>query len=614
MIYAYLSDEAFAVTGTGSVLNYNDVSVTGYAVPTDKIMNYFDTVLKKGSTTEYLVQHGMILDPVYERGDGVKESEYRVNRLIIDSASGVSGGISPTGAMTLHFDKAKVVDSKDSAFLNSITITPQEESVEATRKAKTDRRAQLFNIIEAIYMAHKVPSSGSAPLTKDELEDTVFGSAPNTTYRGYVPGSLKLSATVTKAVYRYAYANGSRIDIDNAPAHDYYDHFEFKFNYGDSDETVVTIKVWLNNNLFLGDYPYSTIIDVLYPCNPAWMLYPESSGGEIQAVIAAAKYKDKQIDSAVTDNDHSGANIFTSRYVHPIVGSNSRMSFVVMYKGNAPSSADMRLAVRDALTSEVDNYGNKLAEDPEWKAILPDLFIDAEFYLIPCYFQRVPYSPTITIERSIVNYRSLYNKMIRLFPNSDPQKIFDYMEILQAPGHDMYIVALPVDLGTEGTVPLFNSVLKLHPTYQPLDSIGTSKEFKRTKDEVYREGVTYFYRSGNSPVFEYTKADPANYIVNTPIPASQELYEQIVTVVGHWNTMTYVTKEFAQLISNCLSVCIDERSAHHDDFTESEISDKKYFTFGCNYIEYHMLSLLGAQGIFDADLVEDCEHVDGYIH
>ena len=613
MIYAYLSDEAFAVTGTGSVLNYADVSATGYAVPTDKIMNYFDTVLKKGSDNEFLVQHGMIVDPVYESGDEQYESSHRINRLKIDSANTTNGSVSPTGNMILHFDRAKVTDTRDVAFLDTLTIQPNEMSTQDIRRSKTDRRAQLFNIIEAIYMAHNSETDGSNPYTKAQLE-SLFETAKQSTYKGYVANSLKLSSTVTKAVYKYAFVSGSKIVIANAPEHDYYDHFEFQYNYGDTADTIVTIKVWLNNDIFYDDYPYSTIIDVLYPCNPSWMLYPESSGGEIQAVIAAAKYKDKQIDNAVTENDHSGANTFTSRYVHPIVGSNSRMSFVVMYKGNVPSSADMRLAVRNALTSETDNYGNVLASVDTWKSILPDLFIDAEFYLIPCYFQRVPYSPKVTIERSIVNYRSLYNKTIRLFPNSDSQKIFDYMELLQAPGHDLYIVAIPVDLGTEGSAPTFSSVLALHPTYQALDSIGTVSKFVRSDDTTYQANTTYYYRRGNSPVYEYTQIDPANYVVGSNIPAASELYVREPDAENNWNAMTYITKEFAQLMANCLAVCIDDRSAHRDDFTESEIGGRKYYTFGCNYIEYHMLSREGSVGVFDATLAEDCEHVNGYIH
>ena len=263
MIYAYLSDEAFAVTGTGSVLNFTDVGVQQYGIPTDKVLNYFDTVLKKGSTTEYLVQHGMILDPVYEGDSAVGESEHRTDRLIIDSANST---YRPTGGMTLHFDRAKLTDANDLQFIDAITISTTEAGQETIRKAKNDKRAQLFNIIEAIYMAHHPSTEGSRPYTKEELED-VFETAP-TRYKGYVVGSMKLSATVSTVSYRYAYLNGTKIVVANAPQHDFYDHFEFQFKYGDTSADIITIKIWLNNSLFLGDYPYSTIIDVLYPCNP----------------------------------------------------------------------------------------------------------------------------------------------------------------------------------------------------------------------------------------------------------------------------------------------------------------------------------------------------------
>ena len=589
MIYAYLSDEAFAVTGTRSVLTYSTISSNGYAVPTDKVMNYFDTVLKKGSTTDFLVQHGIIVDPVFENEDHAYESNYRNNRLVVDSTNSAF----PIGTIMLHFDRTKLTDENDLTFVNEITILEQDIATENTRANKTNIRACLFNIIEAVYMAHNTKSEGSTPYTVEQLE-TLFSAASNTTYKGYVPGSLKLASTVSSVNYRYVDKNKFSV----TEKHDFYDYFEFSFKYG-SIGTEVSFKIWLNNISFLENYPYSTIIDVLYPCNPAWILRPEESGGEVQAVIAAARYKDNQIDTAVTANDHSGASIYTSKYNHPIVGSNSRMSFVIMYKGIEPTSADMRLAVRNALTSEVDNYGNKLASDREWKNVLPDLFIDAEFYLIPCYFQRKIYNSRVFIEKSIVNYKSLFNKTVKLFPNGNTQKIFDYMEILQAPGHDLYLIALPVELSKDDIVPQYTNVLSLHPSYQSIDAVGTVKSYQKTDDTRYQNGTTYYYRDGSSPIYEYTEVDSSTYKVGDFIPESAVLYELVVEPAGYWNCMTTITKEFAQLLANCLTVCLDENSSHVKDFTESVIDGRKYYTFGCNSIEYHMLSLAGASGIFD---------------
>ncbi len=588
MIYCFVSDEAFAVTDTGlSVLAYENVISSTLGMIDDNLLNYF-------------VDHGIIVDPI-----GNSNATNRTARIKADDSNTTHGSVSPNGRMNLHFDQSKVTDSADSGLVSTLTIATSDG--DATIESKTQLRAALFNIIETIYMAHNTTALGSTAKTVSEIE-TIFNKALDTTYQGYVSDSLQLSTTTTASYYYYDYtANNVTTRTVTTTKVDFYDYFDFDFNYGDS---YTTVRVWLSVPQFKANYPYSTIMNVIYPCDPSWILNPESTGGEMAAVLSAATYRDSVMDTAVTDDDHSGATTFVSRYVHASVSSDSRMSFLIMYKGVAPTAESMRIEVRERLLAETDSLGRVLATEDEWKAVLPDLFIDASFYLFPCYFQRQTSLSSTTIEQSIANYRSLYNKTCNVLTSDDSQTIFDYMEILQIPGSKIYMVAYPV----EGTSNTYTSILELHPTYQAVDSIGSLIQYTLTTDTVYTAGKTYCYQETDAETGDYTVLNYTSDDWGTTLPEDLVLYERTLTTTSSWSSMTSVTKNFAQLLANCYAVCLTPSSTHASDFTESLMNGRTYYSFSSNFIEYHMLSYESAAGTFGEYIEEDCEHVDGYIH
>ena len=601
MIYAFVSDEAFANVGTKSVGSYESIMANELGMLDDNLLNYF-------------VQHEIMLDPV-----GSTIATNRRTRLSVDDSNATTGN-RPTGRIYLHFDYTKLDPLTDSV----APFKVEDNDTESDRTAKILRRAALFNIIETIYMARYGATAGAGPKSKEDLEAImVAASATDTSaYYGYVAGSLQLSSTTTKSGYRYAWENNVGSHEAVSTERYFWDSFSFSFKVGvtsTGEDVVQMFKIWLSPDKFKSDYPYSTIMKVVYPCDPLWIYEPSDKGGEMQAVLSAAQYKDMSLSAEVKNNDHSGIATYTSRYVHSSVSSNARMSFVVMYKGAMPTSAAMRTAVSEALKKVTDSNGNVL-DERVWRARLPDLFVDGGFYLFPCYFQQVQYPNNIKIERSLVNYRSLYDKVRQILPNMDAQAVFDYMEILQVPGHKLYLVALPLSDNDSDK----KSVLTLHPTYQALDSIGEEYTYTVvTPGSEYVQGVSYFRRGVNikdnpEPIYSYiklsaTECEPGGIVPSTPV-----IYRREVTASNYWNTMTYQTKEFAQLLSLCFTVCNADPTnepANKNMFTEEAIDGKQYYSFVNNSIEYHMLSAVGGEGILTViDSSEDCEHSDGYIH
>lgn len=596
MIYAFVSDEAFANLDSteNSVNSYQNIAANRLGMLDDNLLNYF-------------IKHEIMSDPV-----GAPLATNRRTRLTVNKTV---NGI-PRGRIALHFDFDKLDPSVD--FIDPFKINPDYDD-DNVRDTKIKRRAALFNIIETIYMSHTGTNLESIPSSLLEIESvlTSANSTNNSMYFGYVPGSLTLSPGTARATYRRSWTNINTGFIEEAETSEmeFYQHFSFSFEISDGITTTIQqFKIWLDpgqdgtqtSGSFKTEYPFSTITQVVYPCKPEWIIDPTNYSSEMMAVIAAASYKDAKLDAEVTKNDHSGISLFVSRYVHATVPDSARMSFIVMYKGAAPTSRAMRVAVRKALLAEKDANGNFIAEEKIWKSRLPDLFIDGGFYLLPCYFQRESYPGNTVIERNIVNYRKLYEKMRCIFPNIDPQVVFEKMEVLQVPAHRLYVLALPL-LDNPDNI---QSILAHHPSYQAVDSVGESYQYLITADKVYLKDKAYYVqeRPEDAPIYSYTRLDTSDHI-GEAIPTDKIVYERLVVHVGYWNTMNVYTKEFAQLLSFCYTACLDPKSVHVIKFTEESIDGREFYSFGCNFIEYHMITLRGGAGILDTSEI-DCPHTD----
>ena len=439
-IFLFLSDEAFASLSSSSVVRYADISGSAGMLD-DNLLNYF-------------LDHSLFLDPV---NTGV--TRVRVQRSAVDQQTSYR----PVGRMMLHFDAAKLLESDSEAYcpalINAFVVRDNESA--ALVKTKNNNLGALFNIVDTIF--HSRNEIGR-PLNADEInailtDDTMASS----TYNNYVPGSLKLATTSTRARTRLS-------DGSMSNERDYWDSCSFSFKYPTTENVSDTInfRIWLNSDQFKANYPFSTIVDCIYPFKPEWILRPTTELSQIRAILASSDYKNNMVDEAVTHRDHSGATILSSTYV--VETNHTKISFLLMYKGNTPDSSAARQYLRNRLLSETDSSGNPLGSESDWRARLPDLFVDGEYYLIPMYHQRIAYPGNVYIERSLLNYQDIYSKVRAIISHDqcDDLTLMENLEVLQAPGHDIYIACIAANPSIQPPV------TELHPTYESTDAISAN--------------------------------------------------------------------------------------------------------------------------------------------
>ena len=248
-IFLFLSDEAFASVRTATVVKYADISQTGVGMLDDNLLNYF-------------IDHSLFLDPI---SDG--NNSYRQSRPLVDRQS----GFAPNGRMMLHFDAAKLLDDGSANFskdlVSGFVVMPNDDAGLAT--SKRNRLGSLFNIIDVIFNARETEGN---PKNETDINTILTNSAESSsTYLGYVNGSLTLSTAKSKAQSRLA-AQGTPLSGERY----YWNSCKFDYKFTDSDNVtvVITFNIWLNADDFKANYPFSTVVDCLYPCSAQWIMNP----------------------------------------------------------------------------------------------------------------------------------------------------------------------------------------------------------------------------------------------------------------------------------------------------------------------------------------------------
>ena len=458
-IFLFLSDEAFASVRTATVVKYADISQTGVGMLDDNLLNYF-------------IDHSLFLDPI---SDG--NNSYRQSRPLVDRQS----GFAPNGRMMLHFDAAKLLDDGSANFskdlVSGFVVMPNDDAGLAT--AKRNRLGSLFNIIDVIFNARDTEGN---PKNETDINTILTNSAESSsTYLGYVNGSLTLSTAKSKAQSRLA-AQGTPLSGERY----YWNSCKFDYKFTDSDNitVVITFNIWLNADDFKANYPFSTVVDCLYPCSAQWIMNPELYANQTRAILLSSNYKNEMLKNAVTERDHSGVMLISSRYIAEY-SDELPMSFALMYKGAKPTTAAARAFLKEKLLAEVDEDGNTWTSE-QWRQRLPDLFIDGTYYLIPIYSQRTILPDTTTaIERSCVNYQKIFSiaKTVLGGMGLDDAGLMASMDILQAPGHSIYIVGIAADPTSQ--LPL----RELHQTYSATDAISESFDGMTAGDQDFAEKI-----------------------------------------------------------------------------------------------------------------------------
>lgn len=298
---------------------------------------------------------------------------------------------------------------------------------------------RFFNIVEMVAMAN----GASAAELNSNLMNSIL------TKDLYVNESLTLSRKVV---------SGTIYDIDGLTAETQISLVTwFQFDVMFPDRGMDTIKIFLDRASFMEDYPYSTINNVILPCDPLYILEPSKLDGVIPAVIKSSEFSFKDLDPSIVGEDHSGLMTYMTKFLTKSKQETTLaqlLPFGILYQGAKPSSLQIREAIRkEILTGD-------LATESVWEAILPDLFVVAQFFIVPIW-DNFTVRPNGILYPSVINAHKCETIIPKLFPEMTSKYIEDYTEYLTCGQSELFLVSIPDPLNKDEF-----SIQKKHPTYQ----------------------------------------------------------------------------------------------------------------------------------------------------
>lgn len=327
----------------------------------------------------------------------------------------VLGPVAP-GELRVYFDHSKFVSP--SLFE---TITPEQQQM-------------LLDIIERIYLSQSE--------TKNDLD---YSLSHDARYAIYVPTSVNFSAHVTEVTVPFAGFPGN-IAILNIR-----DYVSFSIKIG---EVTTDFKLWLNRDAFFTDYPLSTIVSVILPCDPKYLLDPAQLNTPLDTLSKTSQYVVPLIDRDIKNYETSGLAGFTVRYNYTATNI-VNVTFSVSYQGTPPSTLQMRQAIRAALES------SNLADASIWESLFPDLYVEGQFFIIPLYHNEY-LLPDRIVFPSVIKANKLKDIACEVFPNYDGTFVNDHLEMIVNGYNTLFALVVP---DPNNSADRLDFVL-VHPTYQ----------------------------------------------------------------------------------------------------------------------------------------------------
>jgi hypothetical protein len=318
-----------------------------------------------------------------------------------------------TGILRLLFDKSKLED---------LTVIEQLSSV---------NQAKIFNILERIVYSN------------NELITNVINQLETEAqYDIYVEDSLSWSSDLSHVTI---IVNSAPVDLVVRSS------FTFAVNINGS---IINFKIWIKSSVFKEEYPLSTITQIIPAAPPEYFLDISKFTDIISAIITTSNFKFTRMHPEIKEDDHSGLVEYYTKFV--ISSSSIRnIPFGVLYKGAKPSTLEIRQAIREYLI----DLG--IAQEENWTSIFPDLFVVAEFYLIPIWTNKIN-----RLERevypSILSLNNPTEAIPIIFPNLSTEYINTRTELVMNSKTEVFTISVP-DINND---PQFESLWMIHPTYQ----------------------------------------------------------------------------------------------------------------------------------------------------
>ena len=427
MLNIFCSDSAFNITNTGTVIAYGD-DVNKFGLVNSKILNYF---YKPSSIRD---------DRSAFLGDNHRNA----------FAMFGSNNDRPYGQMEIFFDNN--LELPEGVMGTNIT-KDEDYCINHISKNATQKNA-LFAIIEHLFLFH-TDDLGLPNITT--LNENLVNSS--ILFGGYVDGSLKVSASNTESQFIMSSKNITA-------KCNFYDWVEFSF-YVDSSHTV-DIRVWLSSEKFLEEYPNCIMTKMISPCDPQ-LLFTMTHSNIIEAISDSAAYSGDISSNEITKEDHTGMFVFKTRYINQTTFSNYVMPFEIFFKGKEPTTDQQRTFVRTTLETMYPSINTLL-----WKEILPDLFIEGSYFLMPYYTNRKELSSTESttyVDIGTCNVKAVMNKVYDLYPNYDTEFLDAHCVLCNIAGSGLQVVAFP----EQSNIDTHYDLLAEHPSYIAIDA--TNEQF-----------------------------------------------------------------------------------------------------------------------------------------
>lgn len=435
LIYGFIVDEALHNWGSKAILGTAIDQGAGYA--TENILEYFNSVSvirdNRSSRFTYL-------------GNG--NTMYGNLGFLTDTLPPNSEG----DTVTEEGSGAVASDVLDYASLSDTDLT------------------KLFNIIEDCLYARGTDSS---TLLTSFLNTRFISSS---TYSGYVSGSIEVSSNSTTETYleniTATAADGSVVQSSdlNLP-------YWVKFGFETESQGTITLKLWLGRDSFIQDYPYSTVVNVVFPCEASKLAQPSLFDTPVNTLVASGTFINGIYNTNFSSKESSGTKIFSSPYF-PDTYSGINMPFGIIYKGVAPVADICKKAIRKTLLTTT-------ILESVWELVFPELFTANKFYLIPIWDNKFSISGS-SIESGITSWSHFITKLQQVFPAYSSELLTAHLELIVNDATNLLIAAIPAESND------MSKYLKtIHNTYVPVDATDILWSYQDTDTKTFNKRLGY---------------------------------------------------------------------------------------------------------------------------
>lgn len=331
---------------------------------------------------------------------------------------------------------------------------------------------KIFNIIEDCLYNRNTSSSQMVT----SMLNVLFSS--NGKYTGYVVGSLQMSTSTvdTESFVNNVVARTTAGTILSAS--DLQLPYWIKFGFNSETIGMINFTLYLHRDTFLSEYPYSTIVDVVFPYESSILAQPSHlPNTSLDTLVNSGSFVNTVYSTNLARYEATGAKLFTTPYIPDTY--NINMPFGIIYKGTAPGTDLCKKAVRNALLA---------TEIPEttWQIIFPELFVASKFYLIPIWDNKFTPAPGTQVEMGITKWNTIYNKLLQIFPNYSTALLNERLEFILNDATNLIIAVLP-DASNDSNKWLSG----IHSTYVPVDATDSIWAYQEAATKTFNRRLSY---------------------------------------------------------------------------------------------------------------------------